>query len=138
MNVILSTSRGKAIEPFFGSIAKEHKLKYIFSVHCGAKLAYLNSHINNFLSNRTETENKETTVYVIAGLPDITTMIRDKRNSYEEVILQGDPEEIKERVIRELYRTSDIIQSYQSKAVFATIVPSNIEKWNTVKLSKCD
>ena len=131
MNIIVSTSRGKAIKPHFKYMASQMKLSYSFEILPGASLDRITHHTTEILES---IHSQPTTIIVIAGLPDFTEKLIDKSLHYEEVVFRKDPDLTRELYMRKVQRLTDIAHSHNAKIGFATIVPANISMWNHTRL----
>lgn len=129
---IMSTSRGKAIESHLETIASKHKLNYTINVDSGATLTSITQTIQNSFSNHSISS--PCTICILAGLPDVTQMISIKSQHYQEVIYQGEPDEIRDTIMRKIHNIVDLVHSHSCKIVISPIVPSNIAKWNHTRL----
>ena len=69
-------------------------------------------------------------VYFIAGLPDLTIKLKDRRYQYHEVIFPESPEQATQRLIETLHNDEGRIKSLGAKPCFATIAPMSISSWN--------
>ena len=74
------------------------------------------------------------TICLLAGLPDVTQKICIKSEHYQEVIFQGEPDNIKDIIMSKLHNIIDLVHSHNCKLVICPIVPSNISKWNYTRL----
>ena len=73
-------------------------------------------------------------LYVIAGIPDTTKMMR--RGAYEEVVFNEDPSEAATRIV-ELYREADtLIRAEGIVPCFSTITTMSIREWNKTRLTQ--
>ena len=79
-------------------------------------------------------------VYLIAGLCDVTYRDFDpaysKNTVYEEVIFNEDQNDAFNRVSSTITELSDKIVSHGGTPCFATIIPSNLEIWNNIRLNQ--
>ena len=135
MNIIVCTSRGHAIREQFTNLAGPN-IKYSFHIFPGARFSRLITNTRELLSHHFSKVQDTKIVYIIAGLPDVTTKVNDRRANYQEVIFTETPETVRDRVMRDIHRLSDMVHSFNCIVVFSPIVPSNIEKWNKVRLSQ--
>ena len=80
----------------------------------------------------------DTLLYIIGGMPDLTTRLREGRgaNRYEEVIFNEDVEEVVDRVAEQYRRASREIKSMNVTPVFATISPIHLRSWNLMRLAQ--
>lgn len=133
MNTIVATSRGKVVREFFeknkGGICGE------FYFYPGAKYARLATEANKIVSCHSQ-NSKPLTIYFMGGLPDITVMKRDKRDNYEEVIMEGNCKNIIQNIMSEITHIHHNLSQSNTKSVFCPIIPSNIEKWNSKRLAQ--
>ena len=134
MNIIASTSRGRAVKPFF--ITEYHHISpYHFISLPGGKFDSLTTMAVNFIHESTPTP-KPVHVYFLAGLPDLTHKIRNSNEKYEEVIFEEKPEIATHRMISTIIKTHETILAKGARAIFCPIIPINISKWNITRHSQ--
>ena len=80
-------------------------------------------------------------VYVVAGLPDLTTKLKRRnfggKRRYEEVVFLGDSMDVAEMTKRKIDRASaDITNAGGGCPSFATIASSSIKAWNRARLDQ--
>lgn len=130
MDLIMTTSRGKGMGEIFG------KQKHLFNINkkvitiSGATIDHLTNKALDIIANHPSPSSIH--VYFIAGIPDITTMIRDV--GYEEVIFIEDPITAHSHFITKATRTINRIIQAQAIPCLATIAPMSIDTWNHTRL----
>lgn len=129
MNIFVCTSRGAALQPF---LAKKIKSPFKIYNYPGATLRTITFKTKQILANLDSAS--PCTFYIIAGLPDITKRIKNYYLGYEEVIFEGEPYKVSQKILRDIHHLADIIHLNNHKVVICPIVPSNIEKWNLCRL----
>ena len=134
MNIVVGTSRGEDIEPYLKSMAAENEIKLIFDSYKGASLRQLQTKAIEIIQTIEDPENIH--LYIIGGLPDITTKTKLYREKYEEVIYTETPDYTYDRMTNLITTTADNLSQHVSKIIFCTIIPSSIEKWNLTRLNQ--
>ena len=131
MNILLCTSRGRALEP----VLPPHVGLFPNKIHFfpGAKLRKLSQEAENILRNPNFTST-ETHFYILAGLTDLTKRIIDRRTHYEEVIFLENPDTAATRVLQEFFHLTDKVNSMGAKVILCPVIPSCITKWNNSRL----
>jgi hypothetical protein len=70
------------------------------------------------------------TFYIVAGLCDITSKIKDRSQNYTEIIFTENPDQAISRVLKDINTLKSYIENQDAIPVFSTIVPCNIEIQN--------
>ena len=104
--------------------------KLLFQARSSAKLEELRYDAIDFLEHTDDPTNCH--VYFVAGVCDIT--YRDRHGSYDEVFYIESPQATITRMENMIDSISLDILRFGAKPCFATIVPSNLEKWNFHRL----
>ena len=117
MNIIVSSSRGRAVEPYFRK-AYTHHSPYKFVTIPGGKIESL-TEIAIELISKLSPDTKPVHIYYLAGIPDITTILADRRNHYEEVVFNGEPQSAINHMSSLIILTHELISSHNAKAIFA-------------------
>ena len=133
MNIIVCSSRGKSL------LSLNKRKDTEVTVVSGGRIKNLTNIAIEKLKEEKGTEGNKF-VYVIAGLPD--TSIKLERNywmnsswrKYEEVSFLESVEANSERVIRIIRKSAEDIIEEDGIPIFSTIVPSNLTRWNHVRL----
>lgn len=133
MNVFVCTSRGKALEPY---LSRHMNSPYLIHTLPGASLQSISIRTQQIIRKLENDNIKNASFYIIAGLPDITKRLKIFKSNYEEVIFDGDSDNISDKIMRDIHRLADIIQANNHKFIMCPIIPSNIEKWNSCRLSQ--
>ena len=124
MDVFMTSSRGKDI-----------RLPNLTSVGGGKVLDLTESGLKA-LANAIDNDPSEYHfLYIVAGIPDATEMIRMYRN-YEEVIFNEHPVAATQRLTHIYTQASDMIVNAGAIPCFATITTMSLEDWNTTRLNQ--
>ena len=128
MDLILSTSRGKGIGPL---VRKTHKNANII-VRPGHKYSSLAQEGRRIITT-TRYDPSDIHVYFLAGFPDLTTV--ERKGNYQEVTFWETPQTASQRVLGEIENAADMIKNTEAQVCFATIIPGNIDSWDTIRLT---
>ena len=129
MNIIVSSSRGRAVEPYFAGAYKSN-IPYIYKTVPGGKFNTLTRIALEHIT-KSPNLNKPVHVYYLAGLPDLTTKLRNRKDMYEEVVFNEEPQAAIDRMSSLIIQTHETITSLGAKAIFCPIIPINLTLWNT-------
>ena len=79
-------------------------------------------------------------VYFVAGLPDLTTKEEwpnfQGRHQYQEVIFKGEVEDAVDSMKSTIREAAFRVRAAGAVPVFGTIVPSQLERWNQIRLEQ--
>ena len=133
MDLFVASSRGKYLASHFNQGARA-----VFWFKKGAMLSQLYSKAKTLLAqNRHLYQDVQhihpNFVYVIGGLPDITSVIED--DHYQEIIYTEDTTETYNRLCTTYTKISQDIINLNAIPCFATITPMHLEDWNNYRLS---
>ena len=95
----------------------------------GAKLAHLRQCANQVLLTAGKQGKAPGHVYYLAGIPDLTTKIRD--GDYQEVVFMGTPTETVPILENELLKTASMTKKLGWVPVFCTVTPMSLKDWNS-------
>ena len=123
MNYIQATSRGRELQP---SLVNDTTWMY---VRPGAKLAQLTQCANQMLSTSNKQGKAPGHVHYMAGIPDLTSKIRDK--GYQEVVFMGTPADSVPALENEVMKTATMTKKMGWTPVFCTITPMSLTDWNS-------
>lgn len=113
-------------------MAISENIPFKFTYSPGAKIANLTSTVLDRIKNGHYDAN-QTHIYFLAGLPDLTTMVRKgnkPHGKYEEVVFRECPEAAQERIIRTIVCATENITHNGAKVCFCPIIPSHLRTWN--------
>ena len=137
MNIIIATSRGKAVQPLFLDQAYRNNIPTKFYSFPGATFSTLTSHTLDILKYE-QTANSNTHIYILGGLPDVTIVLKNKPHEklYQEVIMQGNTQQNINRISGRLSNMTKTIRATGATLTICTIVPSSISAWNYKRLTQ--
>lgn len=142
MNILLATSRGGGIDHRLMKLREEEEEKnrkgegnhqhthyHHITPHVkpGATIGDLTNTIRDHLSSHTSTH-QDTHVYIMAGVPDITTLHRG--NHYRECVYDGTPADTISHIKAQIDSCTHEIQQLGATPIFCTIAPMNISQYN--------
>ena len=133
MRIIVATCRGKELTPLHKP--PHTRLRYIPA----ASIKDLTA-VALELPERHGGTSEPRFVYFVAGLPDLTTKVSWRnfmgRYQYQEVIFKGPVEDAVEAMKTTIREAAHSIQAAGAVPVFSTIAPSQLERWNQVRLEQ--
>ena len=130
IDLIMTTSRGKGLENHLSS-NNFITPKRIITIS-GASLDTLTSEALRIINTHPTPQKIHT--YFIAGIPDITSRIRDV--GYEEVIFIDNVETAHHNFMTQVKNTKETIAFTNSIPCFATIAPMSFYTWNTTRMNQ--
>ena len=127
MDIVVATSRGRSLARYF---------KYRWSATLiwkkGATLEQLTNEADKTLRKHRWNLIPHH-VFFIAGLPNLTTMVRDGK--YEETVLIREVNQVVTRLTEAITSAHDFITSnHNAITAFATIFPCSLKTWNLHRL----
>ena len=137
MNIVVATSRGKAVFPLLEKSNRSNNIPSRLYFYPGAKYTHLTTETLRIIENE-RTPNTNIHVYILGGLPDLTKRLKNNptQPKYEEVIMEGNAKTNTERIMKEITTMYDKISRTGAKIIICPIVPSNISKWNYTRLTQ--
>lgn len=124
MNILVANSRGAGMRELIPNSILQ---RVIFRP--GARISSLGQiATKSFIQSNSPSD---THVYIMAGIPDITTKL--KSQNYEEVIYLENPEITKSRVLNIYRETKNQLEKLKIKPIFCTISTMHLEKWNLTR-----
>ena len=127
MNVIFGDSRAKAL---IGCA----DLQGLTDIHYrpGGDYKAMSSMVTDYYSHH-GIQSDDTRYYIFAGICDVTERIHQKVSRYQEVVYFEHPHKTLSRVSDSIMKLHVQIRNLGATAVFSTICPMDICKWNTVR-----
>ena len=126
MNYLVATSRG-------GGLQKRMPKGYIDvdAVLPGRSIDKITRHALSLLPN-SHRARSDSHIYILAGLPDVTTRVKSEEPSYRyvESIFVESPDQVIQRVNQEFDKCARDIARAGAVPIFCTVVGCNIEKYN--------
>lgn len=128
----MATSRGKGLGDHLSSSNHNFTIPKRVITIPGASIERLTEEATHIINTHPTPQKIHT--YFVAGIPDITTMIRDA--CYEEVIFNDSPQtaHTSHKTILEYAQTS--ILATKSTPCFATVAPISLKTWNETRLNQ--
>ena len=71
----------------------------------------------------------------MAGLPDITVLVKNKSQNYKECIYESDPQETINKVKDEIDHCTNLIKQAGAITIFCTVTHANLKQYNESLLS---
>ena len=134
MDIIMATSRGRELEPYFERIPNT-----IMRVMPGSSIERLTHTATTIINQHPPSPSKPHFVYFIAGLPDVTTRTtnyaRKDPRRYDEVTFPEEPSVAHDRLKILYEHTSSAIKDLHCIPIFATIAPCSLITWNSQRLT---
>ena len=124
MDFLMATSRGRGIPNKMG---EGFHLESI--IKPGAKLTDIKTLIEKRLA-RDVCDSGENHVYILAGIPDITELLKNHRTHYRECIYSENPQNTIQALKDNIQDITNITEQLGAKAIFCTIAPINIKTYN--------
>ena len=124
-NYIFASSRGRDLQ------AGLDRGKSWVYVRPGARLAQLTNTAEYVIGVANKSKRMSGHAYFLAGIPDLTIKIAEKKERYQEVIFMGSVPESVPKMEADLVATSDKIKLMGWKPVFCPIVPMSLKDWNS-------
>lgn len=130
MNIIVASSRGYGLKDHLPSGTS-------VDVNPGAKLKFLTSRVPCLVPHPHKLKSPPS-VYIIAGIPDLTEKLTSKnpRYRYTECIFVEEPEVAANRVKQEIVISKQSMCDYGVRPIFCTIPKMNIRIYNNSLLKK--
>ena len=129
---LLATSRGKELG-LIDKLLPKHFQPINSIIRGGAQVSQLKSIAFSRIQHINHTEKK--LIVLIAGIPNITKMIKDK--NYEEVIFIDSPDIVADRLKTQILDLISTLKTVPNTyIVVAPVLPTNISKWNHTRLSQ--
>ena len=129
MDYIVATSRGKQLVEHFRETGVPGKALP------GGKLTDITKAAIQILRETGYDRRRDTMIYLIAGLPDVTIMLKGK--GYQEVIGQiRDPEELANEAYAKFEMSAAEIIAAGATPIYATVTPIAFKKWNEHRLQQ--
>ena len=137
MHIVISTSRGRAVKPFFIDQTHQNNIPSKFFYFPGATFGKLTIQALDIISKE-KTDNNKIHIYILGGLPDVTHRLTSKPNEtlYDEVTMQGNTHQNIQRITGTIYNMLQQIRLTGATVTICTIVPSSISKWNYTRLTQ--
>ena len=143
MDVILATSRGKApLESLIRENLNCPDQLYV-EARPGAQMGILEDRARELLRTMDCDATQEHHVYIMAGLCDMTTRIKDhyfdprgRRSIYEEWIFPESPAQAVPRLAATIDSIITIIKSQNARPCIMTIAPMSLVSWNNIRLNQ--
>ena len=127
MDIVVATSRGRSLARYF-----KYRWSAILIWRKGATIEQLAKEADKTLRKH-RGNHKPHHVFFVAGLPDLTTMVRNGK--YEETVLIGEANQIVTRLTEAITSAHNFITSnHNAKTAFATITPCSLKTWNLHRL----
>ena len=129
--MLLTSSRGVGLH----SLIKDEVLEWgglTTEVISGGQFSDIAKSAKSLLSSSFGPNSSPRHVYILAGIPDFTTLVKDYSSGkcYKESILIGTQTEIIERVKNEIDACSETIRDAGGRPIFCTITNTNISQYN--------
>jgi hypothetical protein len=137
MIIILCTSRGFIVKPHFHRLHESLNLNedIIFEAYAGASLEKLAKIAMDTVKKQPLDSRNNISVYFLAGLPDLTTKLKNYPKK-EEVVFTETSDEAVSRLTRQIYSVHNSITSLGANPCFCPIVPTNLTIYNNPLLKK--
>ena len=130
MNVVVGASRARDIAKTI--LIKSNPLVEVWSLP-GGKYAGMKQLIekHTLYHHGCPPDSQETTqIYVIAGICDVSQKISSYKNKYKEIVLLENSNDCVTRVKNEIQNLHHHILDLNYSPIFATIIPTHLEKLN--------
>jgi hypothetical protein len=124
-NYIFASSRGRDLQ------AGLDRGKSWVYVRSGARLAQLTNTAEYVIGVANKSKKVSGHAYFLAGIPDLTIKIADKKEMYQEVIFMGSVPESVPKMEADMVATAGKIKQLGWKPVFCPIVPMSLKDWNS-------
>ena len=125
MNILVANSRGAGLRELIPNSIVQ-KVLYRPGARVSS-LGHLAANTNVSLNSPSESH-----VYILAGIPDITTKLKGEK--YEEVVFLDQPETATSKILDTIISTKSLLEKAKIKPIFCTISSMHIEKWNQTRL----
>ena len=128
MNIIQATSRGKDLT---GLPLGTH-----LNVRIGGQLSELRSVAESFIPPPYGPIKRRMHIYFICGIPDITTILKNKEEHYRECIYAEEPQTTIDRLTHELQQCKESLVRRGALPIFATIARVSLANYNNYFVTK--
>ena len=124
MNVVISSSRGEGLEEFLPANTTVDFTK-------GGKLEDLTKTAKKHVPPPYGLSKKRTHLYFVCGIPDISTLAKDKITRYRECIYPDDPNETADNFLNKLNESSKTTLRCGALPIFANIPQFDLSTYNS-------